>query len=480
MRFDNTYARLPEPFFQRINPVPVRSPRLIRLNTALAETLELDLPDDAAKQAAFFSGNALFPGSEPIAQAYAGHQFGNFVPQLGDGRAVLLGEVVTSRGQRFDMQLKGSGITRFSRNGDGRSPLGPVIREYVVSEAMHAMGIPTSRSLAMVETGETVHRETPLPGAILTRVAASHIRIGTFEYFAARNDFDAVRQLADFAIARHYPEVQGNAALYAEFFRAVCRAQARLVADWLAAGFIHGVMNTDNTAISGETIDYGPCAFMDHYNPAQVFSSIDIQGRYAYNNQSTIAQWNLACLGGCLLPLLDADEAKARSVGEEILATFPDTFKAEYQHRMCRKIGLPAATDTDFSLVRELLAHMHRDHADFTLTFRSLGDATNATGAERFLSLFSRNAGVEDWIERWRQRAPSDGVKGMHSVNPAFIPRNHRLEQAIRAAEDDRDDSMAHRLIDILGHPYEEQPDNAEFMLPPAPEERVHQTFCGT
>ncbi|BCS88552.1 protein adenylyltransferase SelO [Pseudodesulfovibrio sediminis] len=484
MPFDNTYARLPHHFYQKIAPTPVAAPQLIRLNTPLAQTLELDLPETDQALAALFSGNTLLDGMEPLAQAYAGHQFGHFVPQLGDGRALLLGEAVTGEGHRFDIQLKGSGRTRFSRGGDGRSPLGPVIREYVVSEAMHALGIPTTRALAMVTTGETVHRETPLPGAVMTRVASSFLRVGTFEYFAARNNVDALRQLAEYAIQRHYPEAAEADNPYAAFFEAVCAAQAKLVAQWMCVGFIHGVMNTDNTTISGETIDFGPCAFMDSYNPAQVFSSIDQQGRYAFNQQPLVVQWNMGCLGGCLVPLLSQDETEANAIGEQILGTLTPRFAEQYRKGLCAKVGLHTATDSDFALTRELLSLMHQDHVDFTVAFRTLCDCEDR--ADSFTSLFDAREAIAAWVEEWRSRLKAQGNNkaerrhAMRAVNPAFIPRNHRIEEAIRAAEDTGDFALTHRLIEILSNPFADQPENSAYQEPPQPSQRVHQTFCGT
>ncbi|BDQ37589.1 UPF0061 protein [Pseudodesulfovibrio nedwellii] len=484
MIFDNTYTRLPNRFFQRINPVVVEKPSLIRMNTSLAKKLGLPLPDNHIQLAELFSGNVLMDGMEPIAQAYAGHQFGNFVHQLGDGRAVLLGEAITKQGTRFDIQLKGSGQTQFSRSGDGRSPLGPVIREYVISEAMHTLGIPTTRALAMVATGETVHRETTLPGAILTRVAASFIRVGTFEYFAARNDEEALRKLADYTIQRHYPEVEKADNPYATFFNAVCHAQAELLARWMCVGFIHGVMNTDNTTISGETIDYGPCAFMDQYNPAQVFSSIDHQGRYAYNQQPLIAQWNMGCLGGCLIPLLHTDEQTAHNLGEDILASFTPSFAHYYRTGMCAKIGLSKESDHGFAHAKRLLEIMHQDHVDFTESFRILGDSI--TDSAQFKALFSSRETIIQWITDWREllnqdpRSAEKTSHAMHATNPAIIPRNHRVEEAIRAAEDHGDFAPTHKLIEVLSTPYADQPNHQEYRSPPEPSERVQQTFCGT
>ena len=485
MQFDNTYSRLPDHFYEAINPTPVKSPKLIRINHALAKEMGIELAQSDEDNALLFSGNTLFPGSKPIAQVYAGHQFGHFVPQLGDGRAILLGELLNAAGTRYDMQLKGAGITRFSRNGDGRSPLGPVIREYVVSEAMHAMGVPTSRSLAMVETGESVMRETRQPGAILTRVAASHVRVGTFEFFAARKDEEAVRHLADYVIDRHYPDARQADNPYAELFRHVCHAQARLVAHWLSVGFIHGVMNTDNTTISGETIDYGPCAFMDAYNPAQVFSSIDHQGRYAYNNQSTIAQWNMSCLGGCLLPLFHEDADKGRTIGEEILANFPSLFKSEYHRLMSRKIGLATSTDDGLTIITALLKLMHQSHVDFTLAFRALSQAVTVENQGAFTALFSDNAAITNWLDSWRKFLGAETNReeiahAMNSVNPVFIPRNHRIEEATRAAEDHGDFTPTHTLINILKQPFKEQPEYEDHTLTPKPDQLVHQTFCGT
>ncbi|WFS62560.1 YdiU family protein [Pseudodesulfovibrio thermohalotolerans] len=481
MRFINSYAHLPEPFYQRIDPEPVAAPSLIRLNRPLAERLELDLPEDDADLAALFSGNRLLPGSEPIAQAYAGHQFGQFVPQLGDGRAHLLGETVNKAGERFDIQLKGSGRTKFSRGGDGRSPLGPVLREYVVSEAMHAMGIPSTRALAMTSTGQPVFREAELHGAVLTRVASGFVRVGTFEYFAARRMEDAVRQLADHVIERNHPSASQADNPYLALFEAICSAQAELMARWMCVGFVHGVMNTDNTAVSGETIDFGPCAFLDQYDPEAVFSSIDHFGRYAFNRQPTIMAWNLACLGGCLIPLLDDDESRAHTAGEAVLERFIPAFAAHYTQGLCSKIGLPG-DDESFALARGLLDLMRRNGTDFTNAFRALCDAQ--TDPAPFTALFATNEEIRHWLDDWRARLALTGSVGtaretMRSATPAFIPRNHRIEQAIQAAEVG-DFTLVDRLIEVLRRPYEDQPENAEYAAPPRPEERVEQTFCGT
>ena len=406
-----------------------------------------------------------------MALAYAGHQFGHFVPQLGDGRAVLLGEVVGRDGVRRDIQLKGSGPTPFSRQGDGRAALGPVLREYLISEAMAALGVPTTRTLAAVTTGEPVWREKMLPGAVLTRVAASHIRVGTFQYFAARNDEDGVRALADYAIARHDPGAD-----YRTFLDAVVARQADLVAQWLLVGFIHGVMNTDNCSISGETIDYGPCAFLDGYDPGAVFSSIDRQGRYAYGNQPRIALWNLTRLAECLLPLLGGEEP-----AKESLAAFAPRFEAAYLAGLRRKIGLATAREEDDDLTQSLLKLMAAERADFTLTFRGLCAAAEG-GDAPVRALFKDAAGFEAWLQRWRTRLASEVAPGslMRSVNPMFIPRNHLVEAALAAAVEREDFGPFEDLLAVVTRPFEDDPALARFAEPPREEERVLQTFCGT
>ena len=486
--FDNTFARLPERFFERREPVPVAAPELIRVNRELAQELGID-PDWLAgpEGLAMLAGNGVPDTAEPVAQAYAGHQFGHFVPQLGDGRAVLLGEVVDRYGRRRDLQLKGSGRTAFSRAGDGRAALGPVLREYIVSEAMAALGIPTTRALAAVKTGELVLREKPLPGAVLTRVAASHIRVGTFEYFAARGDVAAVRLLADQVIARHYPDAAHAERPALALLARVAEAQAALVAQWMLVGFIHGVMNTDNMAISGETIDYGPCAFMDAFHPGTVFSSIDRHGRYAYGNQPRIAQWNLSRLAETLLPLIDDDEDNARALAQRVLDAFPRRFEAAIEVGWCHKIGLPEATESDVALALDLLRLMAEQRADFTLTFRALGDApTGEAGAGSARALFDEPTGFDAWGARWRERFAALGADlaerraAMRAVNPRFIPRNHRVEAVIDAAVERDDFRPFEALLEVLAEPYEDQPDREAYSLPPRPEERVTQTFCGT
>ncbi|WP_432735050.1 protein adenylyltransferase SelO [Maridesulfovibrio sp. FT414] len=485
MPFDNTYSRLPERFYERITPVRVKNPGLIRVNRELAASMEFPLPETDSAMAELFSGNELPEGCDPVALVYAGHQFGHFVPRLGDGRAVLLGEYVNSTGKRFDIQLKGSGRTRFSRNGDGLSPLGPVIREYIISEAMYRLGIPTTRALAMVSTGEKVFREEELPGAVLTRVAASHIRVGTFEYFASRSDHEALKILTDYAIERHYPELTETAEPYAALLDKVCAAQAALVARWMSVGFIHGVMNTDNTTVSGETIDYGPCAFMDSYDPSTVFSSIDTYGRYAFGRQPAIAQWNMASFAGCLLPLLHENEDTAREAAQSIIDGFKDIFKQHYFADMCRKIGFSSHEDISIELLNRLLEIMQQGKSDFTLTFRKLSSAVENT-PETFLSGFSGKDEVGKWLIDWRKElnrqgiAPDKAAQIMNGCNPAVIARNHRVEQAISAAVEHGDYSVTDRLLEAIRLPYAERTDFDEYRNPPEPSEKVYRTFCGT
>ncbi|HEX2135229.1 MAG TPA: YdiU family protein [Microvirga sp.] len=486
--FDNTYARMPDRFFARVAPTPVAGPRLVRLNRDLARHLGLD-PDWLASPdgVEVLAGKRVPDGAEPIAMAYAGHQFGQFVPQLGDGRAILLGEVVDRDGVRRDVQLKGSGPTPFSRRGDGRAALGPVLREYVVSEAMAALGIPTTRSLAAVTTGETVIRETLLPGAVLTRVAASHIRVGTFQFFAARGDVDGVRLLADHVIARHYPEAAAAERPYLALLDQVIARQADLVAQWLLVGFIHGVMNTDNMSIAGETIDYGPCAFLDAYDPATVYSSIDVYGRYAYGHQPRIALWNLTRFAECLLPLISEDQDSAVAQAQQALAAFAPRFEAAYQAGLRRKLGLFAEREGDPALAQDLLNAMAENQADFTLTFRRLSDAAaGPEGDEAVRNLFIDPTAYDRWAARWRQRLAEEPQEAgerraaMRGVNPAFIPRNHRVEAVITAAVERNDFAPFDELVAVLSRPYDDQPAFAHYAEPPEPHERVLQTFCGT
>ena len=485
--FDNSYARLPPQFFAAQMPATVAAPQLIKFNTALAQELGLDAPALERDGALIFSGNRILQGSEPVAMAYAGHQFGSFVPQLGDGRAILLGEVIDRSGKRRDIQLKGAGPTPFSRRGDGRAAIGPVLREYIVSEAMHALGIPTTRALAAVTTGERVYREEPLPGAVFTRVAASHVRVGTFQYFAARGDTESLRILADYVIERHYPELLEHENRYLALLEAVADRQAALIARWLHVGFIHGVMNTDNMTISGETIDFGPCAFVDTYDPATVFSSIDRHGRYAYANQPAIGQWNLARLGETLLPLIDPALETAVELANVVIKAYGERFQAYWLDGMRAKLGLATAEDGDLDLIQALLALMHEQGADFTLTFRSLAKLAEDDGEEpAFSANFNAPQSTAPWLARRRERigrdpqSPAERARAMQGVNPAFIPRNHRIEQAIEAAVEDCDFSLFEALLTVLAKPYEDQPAFAPYAQPPQPAERVLQTFCGT
>jgi uncharacterized protein YdiU (UPF0061 family) len=491
--FDNTYARDLPGFAVPWQPAAAPAPRLLHFNPDLARELGLPLADATPDQlAALFSGNALPEGASPVAQAYAGHQFGQFSPQLGDGRALLLGEVIDRQGHRRDIAFKGSGRTPFSRNGDGKAAVGPMLREVLIGEAMHALGIPTTRALAVVATGEQVRRERPLPGAILTRVADSHLRVGTFEFFAAHAGPAQVQQLADYAIARHYPELVQADNPYLEFLRAVAERQAALVARWMAVGFIHGVMNTDNMSIAGETIDYGPCAFMEAYDPATVFSSIDRQGRYAYHHQPDIAAWNLARFAETLLPLIDNDTERAVAWATESIQAFSDRYRQHWLKEMGAKLGLPPLTEADAALAEDWLDLLQAQSVDFTLAWRYLGEAAEG-GEGRLRRLFADGAALEAWLQRWRQQcAAADGegneagtagatrAAAMAQANPWLIPRNHQVEAALDAAEQG-DLAPFHRLLGTLTEPYREHPRHAD-LAEPAPREfmRTFQTFCGT
>jgi len=488
--FSNSYARLPKHFFSRVSPTAVVQPSLLLFNSALASELGIETAGvDPDALAEIFSGNRLPDGSEPISAIYAGHQFGGFSPQLGDGRAILLGEVLDQSGMRRDIQLKGAGRTPYSRRGDGRAALGPVLREYIVSEAMHALGIPTTRALAAVATGEPVYREERLPGAVLTRVAASHIRVGTFQLFASRGDTDAVRLLAAHVLERHYPEVKDNALPCHALLQAFAQRHADLVARWMSVGFIHGVMNTDNMAISGETIDYGPCAFLEAYDPAAVFSAIDEGGRYAYSNQPWAAQWNLARFAETLMPIIADDAAHAAALAQAVIDDFPRRFEAAWLAAMRAKLGLTTAHADDGELIGSLLDAMHRNGADFTLTFRQLCDAASSGSSHSGTgprTLFADPAAYDDWEARWMQRLLQEDVhpqvraQAMRSCNPARIPRNHRVEQAIRAAVDAQDLEPAVALHKAVSAPYADDESLAQFTLPAAADERVTRTFCGT
>ena len=489
--FDNTLARLPEHFYARLDPTPVAAPRIVKVNVELARELGLDANALTSEHGvAVLAGNQVADGAEPIALAYAGHQFGHFVPQLGDGRANLLGELVSRDGQRYDVQLKGSGRTPFSRGGDGRAALGPVLREYIVSEAMAALGVPTTRALAAVTTGERVLRETVLPGAVLTRVAASHLRVGTFQYFAARGDVEGVRVLADYAIARHYPEAARAKEPYLALLEGVIARQAKLIAQWLLLGFIHGVMNTDNTSISGETIDYGPCAFMEAYDPAKVYSSIDEGGRYAYGNQPGVALWNLARLAESLLPVL-ARESGSEEAGlvaaNEALSAFEPQFQSAHSAGLRRKLGLVVEREGDAALAENLLQCMAANHADFTLTFRRLCDAAaGPKGDAGVRALFADPIAYDGWAAGWRRRLEEEVADGqartaaMRRMNPAFIPRNHLVEAALDAANSRQDFQPFEDLLAVISRPYDERPELEKYSAPARPEELVLQTFCGT
>ena len=489
--FENTYARLPEHFYSRVDPTPVTKPGLVKLNVELALALGLD-PDALASEhgVEILAGNRVAEGAEPLAIAYAGHQFGHFVPQLGDGRANLLGEVTGRDGVRYDIQLKGSGPTPFSRRGDGRAALGPVLREYIVGEAMAALRVPTTRALAAVTTGQSVVRETVQPGAVLTRVAASHLRVGTFQYFAAREDTEGTRRLADYAIARHYPEAAHAKRPYRALLDGVVARQAHLIAQWMLLGFIHGVMNTDNTSISGETIDYGPCAFMEAYHPRTVFSSIDHQGRYAYSNQPHAAHWNLTRLAEALLPLLVQEEGTEEAAlisATEALAQFGPQFETTRTAGLCRKLGLLTVRDGDLALAEDLLERMAANQADFTLTFRRLADAAaGPEGDEEVRALFADANAYDSWATAWRHRlqqeptSTQDRTTTMRMASPAFIPRNHLVEEALEAAVNRQDFQPFEKLLEVVTRPYEDSPHLERYSKPASPEERILHTFCGT
>ncbi|WP_323766012.1 protein adenylyltransferase SelO [Marinovum sp.] len=484
--FDNSYARELDGFYVPWEGDKVPEPRILLLNTELAEELALD-PEalDSDEGAAILAGARAPEGAETLAQAYAGHQFGGFSPQLGDGRAILMGELIDSQGRRRDLHLKGSGRTPFSRGGDGKAVLGPVLREFVIGEAMHALGIPTTRALSAVTTGETIWRETAKPGAVLARVAASHLRVGTFQYFAARGERDRVRQLAEYAIARHDPELAGRDDRYLAFLRAVIRRQAALIAQWMHVGFVHGVMNTDNMTISGETIDYGPCAFIDTFDAKAVFSSIDHGGRYAYGNQPVIAQWNLARLAETLVPLLHDDEKEAIRLATEELEEFPEVYSAHWLAGARAKIGLTEGDDSDIGFVNALYAAMAGQTVDHTLFFRALPQAAEGEDAP-VIELFDDATAIREWLPHWRSRLAAEGRDpatlraAMDAVNPLYIPRNHKVEEALRAAEAEGDMGPITRLLEVLGAPYEER-DGLEDYARPAPGSfGPYKTFCGT
>jgi len=476
--FDNTYSKLPDPFKEEIAPVPVKNPELIILNKDLSKRLNLDFSNlDNKKISELFSGNSLPPGSNSIAQAYAGHQFGHFT-MLGDGRAVLIGEHLSKKKDRYDIQFKGSGKTAFSRNGDGRAALGPMLREYIISEAMHNLNIPTTRSLAVVKTGEEIIRETALPGAILTRVALSHIRVGTFQYIAAREKKDELEILLNYVIKRHYPNIQSSKNKALDLLRAVMEKQIDLVVNWMRVGFIHGVMNTDNMSISGETIDYGPCAFMDTYDPKTVFSSIDQMGRYAYCNQPVITKWNLSRFAECLIPLIDKDQNKSIELATEMINTFEKKYEEKWLNMMRDKLGLFGIEDKDKFLILDLLTWMHQKKLDYTNTFCHLMKLEIGNN-ENF-----KDNDFQNWKKRWQDRlkinnnTPEKYIKLMRSVNPLVIPRNHKVEEVLNEANNDNIEPL-NKFLEILSNPYSEQKNIKEFQTPSSLKEK-YQTFCGT
>ena len=485
-KFDNSFARSMEGFFSSCQAESANAPRWLQFNHVLAEELGLDpVALDSEAGLAIFSGNDIPEGSQPIAQAYAGHQFGGFSPQLGDGRALLLGEVIDTQQLRRDIQLKGSGRTPFSRGGDGKAAIGPVLREYLVGEAMQSLGVPTTRALAAVATGNVVYRETTLPGAILTRVAASHIRVGTFQYAAARRDEDKIRQLADYSIQRHYPETANAENPYLAFFAAVADAQASLVARWMGIGFIHGVMNTDNMTISGETIDYGPCAFMDSYSASTVFSSIDHGGRYAYSNQPAILIWNLSRLAETLIPLVNPKQEKAVELLTETIECIQPLYESYWLTAMRAKIGLSTEDPSDSQLINDLFTAMEKGNADFTLVFRRLSNALRGD-SELVRGLFTNPVDFDAWEQRWWRRFEQDGISAetsaemMDSLNPIYIPRNHKVEEALAAAVDREDLVPFKKLLNVLTHPFDELEENEDYAEPAPPTEIPYKTFCGT
>ena len=475
--FDNTYSRLPDPFREKINPVKVKNPELVMLNKSLAEDLNLDFSGlDQAKLSALFSGNELPNDSRSIAQAYAGHQFGHFT-MLGDGRAVLIGEHISKNNHRYDIQFKGSGKTSFSRNGDGRAALGPMLREYIISESMHFLNIPTTRSLAVAKTGEKVIRETQLEGAILTRVASSHIRVGTFQYIAARNKKGELETLFEYVIKRHYPEIESSKKQALDLLNVVLNKQIELVVNWMRVGFIHGVMNTDNMSIAGETIDYGPCAFMDIYDPKTVFSSIDKLGRYAYCNQPIITKWNLSRFAECLIPLIDGDQDKAIKLATEVIDTFEKKYEEKWLGMMRSKIGLTDEDEKDKFLILDLLTWMHQNKVDYTNTFCHLMNFQTQN------DIVYENNEFSDWKKRWQERLSQNSssekyINLMRSVNPLVIPRNHIVEDALKKANQGNFEPI-NNFLKILSSPYTDQKHITEYQIPSQSDEN-YQTFCGT
>ena len=481
MKLSNSYIGLPEEFYQQIDPTPVKNPSLLIFNDELANSLNIELTEDDKLN--FFSGNKIPKDSIPVALNYSGHQFGNFVHQLGDGRAILLGEV-RNKNESYDIQLKGSGQTKFSRQGDGRSALGPVLREYILSEAMYHLGIPTTRSLAAVATGEHVARDSFEPGGILTRVAKSHLRVGTFEYFASRQQWEDLKLLADFAIQRHFPKIRETDNHYLELLKKVASNQSILIANWMSVGFIHGVMNTDNFTISGETIDYGPCAFLDEYHPGKVFSSIDQNGRYAYGNQPSISSWNLASLAGCLIAFIDKDSDKANELATEVLENYSVDTNQRILDLMCMKIGLDGSKKNNQEILRNLLKLMMDNESDFTITFRSLSDIL-LNNSDNFLAQFHQKDEVSGWINNWKSALNLENKKvgeiilNLNNTNPMYIPRNHQVQKAIEESYLGNF-KVLEEMLDVLKNPFQENVSLSHYSEAPSEQQRVTQTFCGT
>ncbi|MED5349019.1 MAG: YdiU family protein [Pseudomonadota bacterium] len=481
MKLSNSYIGLPEEFYQQINPTPVKNPSLLIFNDELANSLNIELTEDDKLN--FFSGNKIPKDSIPVALNYSGHQFGNFVHQLGDGRAILLGEV-RNKNESYDIQLKGSGQTKFSRQGDGRSALGPVLREYILSEAMYHLGIPTTRSLAAVATGEHVVRDSFEPGGILTRVAKSHLRVGTFEYFASRQQWEDLKLLADFAIQKHFPEIRETDNHYLELLKKVASNQSILIANWMSVGFIHGVMNTDNFTISGETIDYGPCAFLDEYHPGKVFSSIDQNGRYAYGNQPSISSWNLASLAGCLIAFIDKDSDKANELATEVLENYSIDTNQRILDLMCKKIGLDGSKKNNQEMLRNLLKLMMDNESDFTITFRSLSSIL-LNNSDNFLAQFHQKDEVSGWINNWKSALNLENknvgeiILNLNNTNPLYIPRNHQVQKAIEESYLGNF-KVLEEMLDVLKNPFQENVSLSHYSEAPSEQQRVTQTFCGT
>ena len=481
MKLSNSYIGLPEEFYQQIDPTPVKNPSLLIFNEELANSLNIELKEDDKLN--FFSGNKIPKDSIPVALNYSGHQFGNFVHQLGDGRAILLGEV-RNKNESYDIQLKGSGQTKFSRQGDGRSALGPVLREYILSEAMYHLGIPTTRSLAAVATGEHVVRDSFEPGGILTRVAKSHLRVGTFEYFASRQQWEDLKLLADFAIQKHFPEIRETDNHYLELLKKVASNQSILIANWMSVGFIHGVMNTDNFTISGETIDYGPCAFLDEYHPGKVFSSIDQNGRYAYGNQPSISSWNLASLAGCLIAFIDKDSDKANELATEVLENYSIDTNQRILDLMCKKIGLDGSKKNNQEILRNLLKLMMDNESDFTITFRSLSDIL-LNNSDNFLAQFHQKNEVSGWINNWKSALNLENknvgeiISNLNNTNPMYIPRNHQVQKAIEESYLGNL-KVLEEMLDVLKNPFQENVSLSHYSEAPSEQQRVTQTFCGT